>query len=121
MTKTITRDDVAAELTKLAEENPDKKAECWYSVEAYEENEKRGDLMQNPGPTALCIAGNLIQRLTPEVYLLLIEGATVTRHENWTLLRQAGYSGEAINLMGSAQVYQDLGDEWDKAVERALK
>lgn len=128
----ITREAVAAELQKLADENPGKKAECWYSVEAYEEEQKRNEHYQetgkrddepmvHPGETPLCIAGNVIHALTPEVYPLLVERKTVEQEANRGTLKDAGYTDEAIQIMGHAQTLQDLGGEWPKAVESALR
>lgn len=119
---TITKDQVKAELKRLAEENPRKVADCYYSAEVANMEPKPSVHEEtHPGETAMCIAGQLVKNLTPELYPLLWENKAIDHQgTNQPLLLDAGYEPGALRVLSHAQGSQDSGEDWATAVVDAL-
>lgn len=117
----ITYDILKDYLLKIAAEQGDTTAACFYSREALLE------LEEEPAATPCCIVGQMVFDFSGvEGLQSLSEGSAVSLtglgkpNSNAAAMLDQGFTPEAIDLASRVQWAQDRGMTWRKAVECAL-
>lgn len=127
----ITLEQVIATVKEIVAEQPEKKADCFYSVE---QKEKLGYEHTTPE----CIVGQYVYRaLGEEVFKRLgtsgqslvsqtfLDELTPERFKFWDtkdnqLLRELGLEAKAIDFLAAIQADQDLGLTWRESFDNAV-
>lgn len=116
----ITYDILKEYLLKLAKEEPNRTADCFYSKEAL-----LG--LEEAAATPCCIVGQMVFDFSGfEGLQSLSEGSAVSLtglgkpNSNAAAMLDQGFTLEAIDLASRVQWAQDRGMTWRKAVECAL-